>query len=163
VADGHMLDASAGFVPAAGQIVKRSALQYFYTAEGTTSTAFVDATGASISFACDYDDSLVQINVVVHAGGKGSLRVLAGSNVVTTSADGYNYYTAANQSNWNSSSNRWMSTEKHFYYPSSTNSITYKLQYRSYTTSTSEAFGLNELHNSAANKYSHLEILEIKQ
>lgn len=162
VPSGHTLDASSGFVPAAGQVVKRSK-QYFYTAEGTTSTTFVDATGASLSFACDYDDSLVKINLVCMVGGKGALRVLAGSTVVTTTLEAYNYYSAATQSNWNSSSNRRMVHEVHFYEPSSTNAITYKVQYASYSGLASSAFGVNELHNTEARKYSHIEILEIKQ
>ena len=163
VPSGHTLDASSGLVPAAGQIVKRSALQYFYTAEGTTSTTFVDATGGSISFSCDYADSLVQINLVCMVGGKGALRLLAGSTAVTTSSQKYNYYTPAGQTDWNSSSVRRMVHEVHFYEPSSTNAVTYKVQYAAYQANSSAAFGINELHNALERKYSHLEILEIKQ
>ena len=163
VPSGHTLDASSGFVPAAGQIVKRSPLQYFYTSEGTTSTSFIDATGASIAFACDYADSLVQINLVIQAQGKGVMRILAGSTVLTPSNSDYNYYTAASQTNWNNGSNRWMNVEKRFHAPATTDSITYKLQYRAHSNTASNAFGMNQLHDTAARKYSHLEILEIKQ
>ena len=163
IPSGHTLDVSGGtLVPSAGQIVKR-ARQYFYTAEGTTSTSFLDATGGSISFACDYADSLVQINVVAQLQGKGLIRILAGSNVVTTSSGDFNYYTSATQVDWDNGSNRYMAMEKHFYSPSSTASIIYKVQYRAHSTSAANAFGMNQLHGSEAFKYSHIEIVEIKQ
>ena len=163
IPSGHTLDVSGGtLVPSAGQIVKR-ARQYFYTLEGTTSTSFVDATGGSISFACDYADSLVQINLICMVGGKGSLRVLAGATEITSIIDGYNYYDGTSQVNWNSGSVRRMVSEVHYYEPNSTSEITYKVQYRAYSGSTANAFGINEIQNSLAKKYSHIEIVEIKQ
>ena len=165
IPSGQTLDVSGGtLVPSAGQIIKRSPVTYFYTQEGTSSLSFVDATGASVSFACDYANSLVQINVVAMVGGKGSLRVLADSTVVTNSLDAYNYYDGTtSQTSWTNGSVRRMIVEKHFYTPATTNSITYKLQYRAYSTGGSNEFGLNELHNSASRKYSHIEVLEIAQ
>ena len=163
IPSGHTLDASAGFVPSAGQIVKR-AKQYFYTSEGTTSTTFVDATGGSISFACDYADSLVQINLICMVSGKGRLRVLADATEVTSAADAYNYYNGDTaQVNWNNSSVRRMANEVHYYEPNSTSAITYKVQYRAYQATGASAFGVNEIQNNLTNKYSHIEIVEIKQ
>ena len=163
IPSGHVLDVSGGtLVPSAGQIVKR-AKQYFYTSEGTTSTTFVDATGGSISFACDYADSLVQINLICMVSGKGRLRVLADATEVTKSDQAFHYYADAVQSNWNSGSIRRMANEVHYYEPNSTSAITYKVQYRAYQANTGGAFGVNEIQNNLTNKYSHIEIVEIKQ
>lgn len=158
---GQTLDTTAGtFIPHSGQIVKRSAKSYMNTAEGTTSTSFVGATGGSVSFACDYSDSIVLVYVQLMVGGKGAIRVTAGGTDITNSTNAYMWYDGTSQINWNSGSVRRIASYNEVHAPASTNSVTYALQYRAYAGNNANAFGINELFGSA--NWSYIECVEIK-
>lgn len=133
---------------------------HFQTGEGTTSTSFQDATGASIAFACKKSNSLVKITAGLMVGGKGKLRILAGTTDLMPASNGYVFYNNESQTNWNSSSHRQMTYLSAFHEPASTSSVTYKLQYAAYT---GQAFGVNELYNSSSYVYSFIECMEIAQ
>jgi hypothetical protein len=148
------------FVGSVGQIVKRSSRSYMNTAEGTTSTSFLNATGGSIDFACDYSDSTVLIYVQLQVSGKGALRLTAGGSDITGATNAYVFYDSTTQSNWNSGSVRSLMSYNEVHAPASTNSVTYALQYRAYAANVANAFGINELFANA--NWSYIECVEIK-
>lgn len=162
IPSGQTLDTTAGtFIPHSGQIVKRSAKSYMNTSEGTTSTSFVSATGGSVSFACDYSDSIVLVYVQVMVGGKGAIRVTADGTDITNSTHSYMWYDGTTtQSNWNNGSVRRIASWNEVHAPASTSSVTYSVQYRAYTNTNANAFGINELFNGA--NWSYIECVEIK-
>ena len=133
---------------------------HFQTGEGTSSTSFQDVTGGSLAFACKKSNSLVKITVGVMVGGKGRLRILAGSTDLMPASNGYVFYNDNSQVGWNSGSERQLAYLTAFHEPASTSSVTYKLQYAAYT---GQAFGVNELYNSSSYVYSFIECMEIAQ
>ena len=163
VPSGHTLDASGWtLVPSAGQIIKKSPVQYFYTSQSTTAGSFVDVTGASISFACDYSNSLVQIDVAFMIGGKGQPRMVAGSHYFDAT-NNYVYYDASAQTTPTNGSNRQRTFERYYYSPNTTSAVTYKLQVRSHSTNGANGVAINELHSSSSYKYSFIQLTEIAQ
>ena len=159
---GQTLDTSAGtFVPHSGQIVKRSSRSYMNTAEGTTSTSYSSAVGGSVTFACDYSDSIVLVYVQVMVGGKGAIRVTAGGTDITGATNAYMWYDGGTaQSNWNNGSVRRLASWNEVYAPGSTSNVTYTVQYRAYTNNTANAFGINELFGGS--NWSYIECVEVK-
>ena len=161
VPSGQTLDTTAGtFIPHSGQIVKRSSRSYMNTAEGTTSTSYASATGGSVTFACDYSDSTVLVYVQVQVSGKGAMRVTAGGTDITGPTNSYMWYDTTTQTNWNNGSIRRLASWTEVHAPASTSNVTYTVQYRAYTNSNANAFGINELFGSA--NWSYIECVEIK-
>jgi hypothetical protein len=62
VADGHILDASAGFVPAAGQVVQELHNR-ITTNSSFSSSGYTDMAGFNMNITPEYSDSLIIISV----------------------------------------------------------------------------------------------------
>tara|TARA_R100001480_G_scaffold110542_1_gene111787 strand:+ start:584 stop:1111 length:528 start_codon:yes stop_codon:yes gene_type:complete len=140
-------------------VVKRSRV-FLNNAESTTSTSFTDAAGGSINFACDFSDSTVYVYVQIMASGKGSVRIMADATDITNVTSSFMWYSSASQTSAFSGSPRQIASWIEIHEPSSTSSITYKLQYRSHSNNNANAFGINELF--ANSNWSYIECVEIK-
>jgi len=140
-------------------VVKRSRA-FLNTAESTTSTSFIDATGGSINFACDFSDSTVYVYVQIMASGRGAVRIMADATNITNPTNAYMWFSGAAQNSAFNSSTRQTASWNEIYEPSSTSSINYKLQYRAFGSTNANGFGINELF--ANSNWSYIECVEIK-
>ena len=136
---------------------------FFNTGQNFTTNTFTDVTGATQTFACNDANSLVKVTFAVMCGGKGSVKILAGSTSLFDFNNSYPIYNQEDQTGPASSSTRDLRNISGFHSPGNTNTITYKLQARAYDSSSANYhFGINELANSSTYTYSYIECLEIK-
>tara|TARA_R100001510_G_C7628438_1_gene187821 strand:- start:50 stop:559 length:510 start_codon:yes stop_codon:yes gene_type:complete len=155
-------DAITSAVMPAGSIIQHKKT-FFNTGQGFTSNVFADVTGATQTFACLDASSLVKVTVAVMCGGKGSVKILAGSTSLFEFNNSYAIYNQENQNSYDGSSTRDLRNISGFHSPGNTNTITYKFQARAYDSSSANYyFGINELSNSNSYTYSYIECLEIK-
>ena len=136
-----------------------------YTFSGTQaagSTAYVDITNASTTYAATVSTSLIRVQLQILVGGKGSIRLLADGNSIFVPDSSYLFYNATSQGNWASGSVRDVANIIGYYSPASTSSVTYKAQMQSYSSGTDNEFGVNELANYSS-PACFIEIMEIAQ
>jgi len=145
----------------AGSIIQHKKT-FFNTGQSFTG-GFTDVTGATQTFACLNASSLVKVTVAVMCGGKGSVRILAGSTSLFNFNNSYPIYNQTDQTGPMSSSTRDLRNISGFHSPGNTNTITYKLQASAYDSSAANYhFAINEVANSSTYTYSYIECLEIK-
>ena len=137
-----------------------------YTFSGTQaagSTAYVNITNASTTYAATVSTSLIRVQLQILSSGKGSIRLLADGNGIFVPDSSYVFYDGGTtQGAWNSGSVRRVANIIGYYSPASTSAVTYKAQMQSYGTAGVDSFGVNELSN-GTNPASFIEIMEIAQ
>ena len=128
-----------------GHVVQFKKTSYITGAQNTTSTSFADITGASLSITPKSTSSIIMIGWAGHLGGSGAFRFLKDGTAIATPSSLYYYWDADSngQSNWASASTRQPFKEEVFNEPSTTSSVTYKVQFAAYTVA-NPGFGINE-------------------
>ena len=171
---GIALDASTGkasfpnsvIIPNGATMPAGSIINYkrytFSGIQAAGSTAYVDITNASTTYAATVSTSLIRVQLQILIGGKGSIRLLADGNGIFVPDSNYLFYNPVAQSSWSAGSIRNTANIIGYYSPASTSSVTYKAQMQSYSSGANNEFGVNELAN-GSNPACFIEIMEIAQ
>ena len=148
---------------APGHVIQFKKTSYITGAQSTTSATFADITGASLSITPSSTSSIIMIGWTGHLGGSGAFRYLRDSTAINTLSNNYYYYDTDtfNQTNWAANSTRTSFKEEVFDEPSTTSSVTYKVQFAAYTGVTNNGFGINE--SNVRREGSILYLMEIAQ
>lgn len=154
--------AFTGGIHAPGSVIQFKKTSYITSAQNTTSGSFADITGASLSITPKSTSSIIMIGWAGHLGGTGAFRYLRDGTAINTPSNTYYYYDTDtyNQTNWASNSTRTSFKEEVFDEPSTTSSVTYKVQFAAYSISNT-GFGINE--STVRREGSILYLMEIAQ
>jgi hypothetical protein len=140
-----------------GTVIQYKKTAYITGEQATSSASFSDITGASLSITPKSTSSIILIGWSGHLGGAGAFRFVRDSTALATPSDNYMYFDfdTSTQTNWKSSSTRTMFHERLYDEPATTSSITYKVQFATY----SYGFGINEA--TVKREGCHLYLMEI--
>lgn len=129
-----------------GHVVQYKKTAYITGQQATTSSSYSDITGASLSITPKSTSSIILIGWCGVLGGSGVFRFVKDGTAIATSSSNYYYYDgdSTNQSAWQSGSTRTGFHEQIFSEPSTTSSVTYKVQFAAYSALTNDGFGINE-------------------